>query len=305
MLAVQPRSADSFSGRGLAYLERGRPGDADRAIADLSRAADLGAPSASHHYNLAVAYLERGQEGDLARALNDLERAIEADSDSASAYVNRAAVYLERGESGDLELAFDDLEKAIELQPELPTAWINRGNAYLQRGEEGDWDLAEADFTKAIELDPDSATGYYNRGQMYSGMGGVDTSVFDFRRAQQREPRNPVYNNTLCWQMGIQRQPEQALPHCELALEYDPDGPYRDSRGLVNAVMGREDEAIADFRAFLAWVDSSVKEACRPHYRPSREAWIATLQSGGNPFDRATLQELRLRPAPPGAATPC
>ena len=68
--------------------------------------------------------------------------------------------------------------------------------------------------------------------------------------------------------------------------------------------MGREDEAIADFRAFLAWVDSSVKETCRPHYRPSRESWIATLQSGGNPFDRATLQELRLRPAAPGADHP-
>ena len=66
------------------------------------------------------------------------------------------------------------------------------------------------------------------------------------------------------------------------------------SRGLVNAVMGREDEAIEDFRAFLAWVDASVKETCRPYYRPSRESWIATLQSGGNPLDTATLRKLRM-----------
>ncbi len=297
VLSVQPRSADTYSSRGLAYLERGRPGDADLAVADLTRAADLAPPTASHHYNRAVAYLERGQTGDLARALNDLDRALDLDSESAEAYVNRAAVYLERGENGDLELAFDDLEKAIELDPELATAWVNRGNAYLQRGQEGDWDLAEADFTKATELSPWSAAGFYNRGLLYSGMGGVDTSVFDFRRAQQLEPRNPVYNNTLCWQMGIQRQPEQALPYCNLALEYDPDGSFHDSRGLVNAVMGREDEAIEDFRAFLAWVDTSVKETCRSYYRPSRESWIATLQSGGNPFDYPTLHELRVRPS--------
>ena len=32
VLAVQPRSGDSYNSRGLAYLERGRPGDVDLAI---------------------------------------------------------------------------------------------------------------------------------------------------------------------------------------------------------------------------------------------------------------------------------
>ena len=296
VLSVQPRSADTYSSRGLAYLERGRPGDANLAVADLTRAADLAPPTASHYYNRAVAYLDRGQPGDLARALNDLDRALDLDSESASAYVNRAAVYLERGEPGDLDLAFEDLEKAIELQPELATAWVNRGNTYLQRGQAGDTELAIADFTQAIELAPDSAAGYYNRGLVYSALENWQASTADLWAAQEREPRNPTFNNTLCWQLGVQRQPELALPYCDLALEYDPDGPYHDSRGLANAVMGHEDEAIEDFRTFLDWVDTSVKETCRPYYRPSRESWIATLQSGGNPFDDETLRELRVRP---------
>ena len=297
VLSVQPRSADTYSSRGLAYLERGRPGDANLAVADLTRAADLAPPTASHYYNRAVAYLDRGQPGDLARALNDLDRALDLDSESASAYVNRAAVYLDRGEPGDLDLAFEDLEKSIELQPELATAWVNRGNAYLQRGQAGDTELAIADFTRAIELAPDSAAGYYNRGLVYSALENWQASTEDLQAAQEREPRNPAFSNTLCWQLGVQRQPELALPYCDLALEYDPDGPYHDSRGLANAVMGHEDEAIEDFRAFLDWVDTSVKETCRPYYRPSRESWIATLQSGGNPFDDETLRELRVRPS--------
>ena len=41
VLSVQPRSADTHGSRGLAYLERGRPGDEDLAIADLTRASEL------------------------------------------------------------------------------------------------------------------------------------------------------------------------------------------------------------------------------------------------------------------------
>ena len=304
VLAVQPRSADTYNSRGLAYLERSRPGDADRAIADLSRASDLAPPTASHYYNRAVAYLERGQPGDLERALSDLERAISADGESGEAYVNRAAVYLERGDPGDLDLAFADLERAIELQPRLATAWVNQGNAHLQRGQTGDSELAIADFTKAIELAPESATGYYNRGLLYSALEDWERSVADLRAAQERDSRNPTFSNTLCWQLGVRRQPELARPYCKMALASNPDGPARDSRGLVNAVLGRNGDAIEDFRAFLAWVDTSVKESCRPYYRPSREAWISTLQSGSNPFDDATLRELRVRPAT-SQASPC
>ncbi len=304
VLTVQPRSADTFSSRGLAYLERGRPGDEDLAIADLSRASELAPEKAAPYFNRAVAYMKRGQGGDLDRALRDLERAINAGSEGAGAYVNRAAVYLRRANDGDLGRAFDDLEEAIDIDPELATAWVNRGNAHLQRGEEGDTERAIEDFTRAIELSPDSGAGYFNRGLVLSELEDWERSTADLRAAQEREPANATFSNTLCWQLGVQRQPQAALPYCNLALKDDPDGPARDSLGLVHAVMGRTDEAIEDFRVFLDWVDASVKGTCRPYYRPSRESWTATLKSGGSPFDEATLRELRVRPVLPEAG-PC
>ena len=304
VLTVRPRSADTHSSRGLAYLERGRPGDEDLAIRDLTRASELDPRTPGPYFNRAVAYMERGQAGDLDRALRDLERAIGAGTEGAGVYVNRAAAFLARGNEDDLDLAFDALEEALDIDPELATAWVNRGNAYLQRGEEGDTGRAIADFAKAIELSPDAAAGYYNRGLVYSELEDWARSNADLRAAQERDPDNAAFSNTLCWQLGVQQRPTDALPYCELALADDPDGPARDSRGLVNGVMGRTDEAIDDFRAFLAWVDASVKESCRPHFRPSRESWIATLQSGGSPFDGETLRQLRVRPAAPGAS-PC
>ena len=219
-------------------------------------------------------------------------------------YVNRASVYLARGHDGDLDLAFADLDRAIEIDPNLATAWVNRGNALLQRGADGDFEQAMADFTKAIDLAPDNPLGDYNRALAHSEAEHWELANSDLRAAQERDPRDPVINNALCRQLGVQRRPEEALTFCKLALEREPDGPARDSRGLVHAVMGSADEAVADFRVFLDWVHASEKPTCVPHYRPSRESWISALESGGDPFDDTTLRELRLRPASPGRA-PC
>ena len=300
VLAAHPRSAESYSSRGLAYLERGRPGDADLAVADLTRAADLAPPGAVPHYNRAVAYLARGRPGDVNRALNDLDRALAADPESAGARVNRAAVYLQRGDPGDLERAFADLAPAMERQPDLTAAWLNRGSAHLLRGQDGDTQRALADFTRAIELDPPSATGYYNRALVFSGLENWQQSTADFQAAQERDPRNPDFNNALCWHLAIQQQPRTALPYCEAALEYAPHGPARDSRGLAHALLGRTDQAIADFQAFLTWTDASPQPSCAPAHRPTRQSWIAALEAGHNPFNAATLRELRLQPAAPG-----
>ena len=304
VLEVQPRSADTYSSRGLAYLERGRPGDEDLAIADLSRASELAPHLPAPYINRAAAYIARGRPGDLDKALDDLERAIDVGVEGPGVFANRAAVYLERGRDGDLDLAFEDLERAIDLDPSLATAWVNRGNARLQRREEGDVEQALADFTKAIDLAPDNALGYYNRALAHSTAENWDLSNSDLLAAQERDPRDPLINNALCWQLGIQRRPDEALPFCNLALEREPDGPARDSRGLVYGVTGSTDEAVADFRVFLGWVDASEKPTCRPHYRPSREAWIRALEAGDNPFDDQTLRELRLRPTSPGGS-PC
>ena len=304
VLSVQPRSADTYSSRGLAYLERGRPGDEDLAIADLTRASELASNLASPYLNRAAAYIARGRPGDLDRALVDLELAITAGLEGPGVLVNRASVYLARGHDDDLDLAFEDLKRAIDIDPELATAWVNRGNALLQRGEDGDVEQAMADFTKAIDLAPDNPLGYYNRALVHAEAPEWKPSNSDLRAALERDPRNPVINNALCRQLGVQRRPEEALPFCNLALEREPDGPARDSRGLVYGVMDSADAAVMDFRVFLNWVDASEKPTCRPHYRPSRETWIRTLQSGNNPFDDDTLRELRLRTASPGS-DPC
>ena len=92
-LAVYPQSVDAYSSRGLSYLERGRDGDASRAIADLTQAMAISPDAVSANINRAVAFMERDQAGDLRQALIDLNRAIGLEPESVGALVNRAVVY--------------------------------------------------------------------------------------------------------------------------------------------------------------------------------------------------------------------
>ena len=296
VLAVKPRSADTYSSRGLAYSERGRKGDSALAVRDLSQAVAISPDSESSFVNRAAIYLERGWPRDSDLALDDLETALSINPRSTNALVNRAAAYLYQGGEGDLERAFDDLEQAIDIQPGLAAAYINLGNAYLDKGGESALKSAAKELTRAIELESDSPVAHFNRGLVNSALQDWDLSTSDFVRAQVLRPNDIKTNTTLCWHLGIQRESQRAMPYCDLAVSMDPGGLSLDSRGLVYAVMGRHGEAINDFEDFLLWVDLSVKESCRARYRDSRLAWIEELRAGKNPFDQETLVELRVKP---------
>ena len=250
---------------------------------------------ASLRYRLGHAFTG-GEFADLDEAIWLFTQVLAAKPRSGDAYSSRGIAYLERGRNGDADLAIHDLTQAVSINPRDSGAYVNRAVAHMERNRPTDLSIARNGLTHAIELEPDSPIAYFNRGLVYSVLENWDQSTKDLLRAQELRPDDPKFNETLCWQLGLQRQPEQALPYCKLALASDPDGPARDSRGLVYAGMGRYQEAIEDFTVFLAWVDRSAKETCRGSYRPTRLAWINDLEAGRDPFDTETLRQLRVRP---------
>ena len=105
-------------------------------------------------------------------------------------------------------------------------------------------------------------------------------------------PEAPGPNNALCWIYALRSEPEKALPFCDQAVAVDPSPLSRDSRGIVYALLGRHEEAIAEFRTFLDWLRTR-PQAEIVRYAPKREAWIDSLRQGRNPFDAQTLEALR------------
>ena len=299
-LEVEPRSVETLNARAVSYLDRGRDGDAERAVSDLARAAAIAPERAGTLVNLGVAYARRGAAGDAEAALEALTEALELDPDSAAAMVNRAVAYLERGEAGDVRRAMDDLERAISLDGGMAAAYLNRGAALIARGGDGDADQAMADFSRAMALDPDSAAAAFSRALLRSENGDVAGSLSDLRLARTLDPRSAEIAVTLCWQLSAARMADEALSHCADAAA---DGKARDAMGLANALLGRRTRAAEHFEAFLEWA-ASEGDACRAAHEDSRRRWVEALRAGEDPFDDDTLRALRVRPAKPGGA-PC
>ena len=78
---------------------------------------------------------------------------------------------------------------------------------------------------------------------------------------------------------------------CEQAVQLGPEhGEYLHSRGLARALTGDLEGSIEDFRFYLEW---AVETGLSEELISQREAWIAELEAGINPFDEALLEELR------------
>ena len=258
---------------------------------------------ASLWYRLGRAY-QGGDLADLDEAISLFSKALDVYPQSVDVYSSRGLSYLERGREGDASRAIADLTQAVAISPDAVSAHINRAVAFMERGRPGDLREALTGLNRAIGLEPESVGALLNRGVVHSAIGDMEKSIADLRRAQELDPSDFTVNNTLCWQLGVQRRPEEALPFCDLALQDDPDGQARDSRGLVYALMGRHADAAAEFRAFLDWASASTGGECEAYYSPSRLAWIEKLEAGQDPFDAETLKDLRVKPGKLGS-DPC
>ncbi|MGA9349167.1 MAG: tetratricopeptide repeat protein [Anaerolineae bacterium] len=263
--------------------------------ADLSEVINTELPTTARWVALIsmgqVHYAARRYEQALAafeRALNyppGDERAL------SSAYFALGYIY---GLQGDRDQAIAYYTRAIEQNPSLASAYNNRGVAYLEQGGENNLQRAISDFGQAIELVPTFAAPSFNRGLAYFALGEAydQQSLTDLRQAQALRPDAPGPNNALCWELSLIGQPEDALPYCENAVATDSTARSRDSRGLTYALLGRTEEAIGDFEAFLAWLDTQPEDT-QARYSASRRAWIEALRSGHNPFSPETLRALR------------
>ncbi len=103
----------------------------------------------------------------------------------------------------------------------------------------------------------------------------------------------PQWSNSACWFGSIDGFADIVLPACEQAIELADEAQvpmYRDSRGLARALVGDYPGAIEDFRAFVEW---SQTNDVYEELAIKREAWIADLEAGRNPFDEETLEALR------------
>jgi tetratricopeptide (TPR) repeat protein len=245
-------------------------------------------------YVLGEAELSAGRH-DTAEAALQRALAIARGNDEAASRIYYDLGFIESARpDADLSQAIAQYTLAIERRPGFASALNNRGVSYFNRRAEGDLQRAVQDFEQAVSLDPNFASGQFNLGLALLAQGGDERerALAALRRAQALAPDAPGPNNALCWEFALQARPEEALPYCDQAVALDPTPFSRDSRGVVYALLGRNEEAIAEFRSFVTWLQGQAGPVYG-RYAPKRLAWIEALRQGRNPFDVAALNALR------------
>jgi WD40 repeat protein len=91
--------------------------------------------------------------------------------------------------------------------------------------------------------------------------------------------------NNVAWELAKMRDVADSLELSSCALQLSPDNPnYHDTRGVALALVGRREEAIAEFEYFIKNTEGIERFA---HDIPVRQKWIELLRSGQEPFTDA------------------
>lgn len=314
-IELDPNFVNAYISRGNAYTALA---NYEQAIADYNKAIELDPKDTAPYLNRALAY---EQQGNYPQAINDFTQVIQLDPNNAAAYTGRSSVYYHQG---DYPQVIADSTQALDLDPKNATAYYNRGLAYAAQGDwsqaiadytraveiapqgdevediyfnraqayanQGDYEQAIRDYTKVLELKPE-ADAANNRGDLYAAQGDYQQAIADYTQAVELDPKYLLSWNSLCRVNSLIGSPAKGMAACERAVALAPDnGAIRDNRGLARALTGDYRGAIEDFKFYVEW--SKENDLYEP-YGLNREAWIAELEAGRNPFDEATLEELR------------
>lgn len=252
-LALTADQASKLLGHDVIYYKRGfshaAKGDFERAIADYTRAIELGPGNPDHWMGRGVARLQKGDVD----AVADFDRAIQLKPDNALAYHNRAAAYSAKG---DLGRAVEDYSRAIALNPRDPYFYQHRARAYQAIG---DHDRAIADYGVAVTLKPDEAIYYpegafdyartsYERAASYSAKGDHQRAIDDLTEAIRRKPDFSLAYHDRGLAYRAKGEAGRAIADFTQAIRLEPSGfSAYNNRGNAYSDLGQLDDAIADF----------------------------------------------------------
>jgi len=159
----------------------------DEALPELTKAIELGPPSAGPYSQLGNIYEKQGKY-DLAAI--EFKKALELNPKAPVDYNNLGFMLQQQGK---LDEALPYFNKQIELNPNFGKSYTNRGELYRM---EGKTELAFSDLNKAISLDSNSIRPYESRGILYMAQGKYDKAAADFDSAIKIDPKAPeAYND--------------------------------------------------------------------------------------------------------------
>jgi serine/threonine-protein kinase len=245
-LELAPNSDDGYRRLGDAYLAAGK---ADDAIQAYQRAIDANPYYWLNQNKLGTVYFQLGQKQ---KALDAFGRVVALAPDSVEGYANLGAVNFQAGKWNDAILAF---AKALKIQP-TEILYSNLGVAYLYLGHVAD---AIKMFQEAVALNPNDheAVGalgeaYRQSGDKVKAKAAYDRAITLALRAQRVNPQDASTLGNLGYYYAKNGDSKKGLDFITRARSIDAnDNELMYKEAVINAIAGRQAEALASLRAAL------------------------------------------------------
>ncbi len=209
----------------------------------------------------------------------------------ALALTTLAPLHLARGNVDGARRTYETARALTPYSREMSAA-LDFYRGYLaQTTAPQDLDAAIGAYNRTLDV-TSLYEAYLNRGLALLAQNEDASAMGDLGNAQALEPARAEAFRAACWVYALEQQPQTALPYCDDAAARDAAAWSLDARGVVYAELGRYAEAANEFASFLRWLDTQ-PASTRERFGSSRRAWMETLRAGKNPFDAATLNQLR------------
>lgn len=179
-LAKDPKSIESYNGRGQAYFFLRK---IPEALSDFDNAIKGGVVTPKVFLNRGKCLVMTNRP---AEAIPDLDKSIELEPRSPEAFYFRAVAH---EKTGAPDKALSDYSKAIEQNPKYVEALGNRGFQYIQQKK---WAEAIADYSKAIELAPTIPMLFNNRANALQLSGQPEKALADVNKAIELNPKYAI-----------------------------------------------------------------------------------------------------------------
>jgi serine/threonine protein kinase/Tfp pilus assembly protein PilF len=181
-------------------------------------------------------HLNRLNEEEIGKAREYFRQAIDADPTFAAAYAGLGNAE-DSGFSKHPAIARKAAERALELDPTLSDAWLTLAG---MKADSWDWPGAEEYYRKAIELNPNNAEAHEELGARLDAMGRLDEGLKECQIAQELDPNHDHLSGALddrrefdraieVMLMMLQQDPDNALLHHNLYLDYEAKGMYAEA----------------------------------------------------------------------------
>ncbi len=242
-IEVDPEFALAHAGLGDAYWWQFRE---DREAEAATRAADavlaaLALDPDLPQVRLSLATIYRGT-GRVEQAEDQVRQVIEGYPSNSDAHRVLGQILDSQRRTDE---AVAEYGQAIALRPSYWRNYFELGLTYYQANRRP---LAAAQFRRVTELMPESARGFQVLGSMYQTMGELELARENYERSLEFGALPAAHSNIglLEWAAGNYEAAAEAFA-AAVALAPD-DFRYRRNLGDAYRVLGREEEALAEYR---------------------------------------------------------